>query len=277
MFVNMESRSSLNHNPPVASISITTRGADWAWTVFCIMAVSAFGMIIWRHFRAPGTRIFHNFAVFILLVSSICWFGMASDLGAAPVSIEFARGNEDFTGPTRAIWYVKYIQYFINVPLLLSLVTLATGLPLSDVLYIAFLGVVSVVSGLVGALVPSTYKWGFYVFAVVADLYILFHLWVPARRSISDYGLTSVSGAHVRGVGLLTLLFILYPIAWGLSEGGNKIAPDSEFIFYGILDIFLFPVFLFAHIYQLANVDFERFSWWGTGVGPAGNTEKPRV
>ena len=38
-------------------------------------------------------------------------------------------------------------------------------------------------------------------------------------------------------------LWFLYPIAWGLSEGGNVIAPDSEAVFYGILDIMAKPVF----------------------------------
>lgn len=44
--------------------------------------------------------------------------------------------------------------------------------------------------------------------------------------------------------GTLTLvLWIAYPIAWGVCEGGNIIAPDSEAIFYGILDLFAKPVF----------------------------------
>ncbi len=32
-------------------------------------------------------------------------------------------------------------------------------------------------------------------------------------------------------------ILLCYPIAWGVSEGGNVIPPDSEAIFYGILDI----------------------------------------
>ena len=52
--------------------------------------------------------------------------------------------------------------------------------------------------------------------------------------------------------GIWTLgLWFLYPIAWGLSEGGNVIAPDSEAVFYGILDILAKPGFgmllLFFH------------------------------
>lgn len=50
---------------------------------------------------------------------------------------------------------------------------------------------------------------------------------------------------------LTTFLWILYPIAWGVCEGGNIIAPDSEAVFYGILDLFAKPVFgallIFGH------------------------------
>ncbi len=38
-------------------------------------------------------------------------------------------------------------------------------------------------------------------------------------------------------------LWTLYPIAWGLSEGGNVISPDSEAVFYGLLDLMAKPVF----------------------------------
>lgn len=44
--------------------------------------------------------------------------------------------------------------------------------------------------------------------------------------------------------GVLTIfLWFLYPIAWGICEGGNVIAPDSEAVFYGILDLLAKPVF----------------------------------
>ena len=67
---------------------------------------------------------------------------------------------------------MRYIQYFINFPLLLLLLLLPTGLSFSDVLTTAFFGWVVVVSGLVGALIPSSYKWGFYGFGVASLMYI---------------------------------------------------------------------------------------------------------
>ena len=50
---------------------------------------------------------------------------------------------------------------------------LATGLTLSDIFTAMFMAWVFVVCGLVGALVASTYKWGFFVLGCIA----LFYIW----------------------------------------------------------------------------------------------------
>lgn len=67
---------------------------------------------------------------------------------------------------------MRYIQWFVSLPLLLLELLLATGLSLSDIALTAFVGAFMVIMGLVGALVPSTYKWGYYVFGGVSLLYI---------------------------------------------------------------------------------------------------------
>ena len=55
--------------------------------------------------------------------------------------------------------------------LLLELL-LATGLSFSDILTTLFMAWVVVVTALVGALVRSTYKWGYYALGLTALLYI---------------------------------------------------------------------------------------------------------
>lgn len=50
-------------------------------------------------------------------------------------------------------------------------------------------------------------------------------------------------------------LWFMYPIAWGLCEGGNVIAPDSEAVFYGILDIMAKPVFGALLLWGHRNID----------------------
>ena len=68
---------------------------------------------------------------------------------------------------------MRYIQWFVSLPLLLLELLLATGLSSSDIALAGFSAVVLVINGLVGALVPSDYKWGYYVFGCVA----LFYVW----------------------------------------------------------------------------------------------------
>ena len=50
---------------------------------------------------------------------------------------------------------------------------LTTGLPLSGLFLTVFMIVITVVTGLVGALTPTSYKWGFFVFGVLALFYVL--------------------------------------------------------------------------------------------------------
>jgi bacteriorhodopsin len=55
----------------------------------------------------------------------------------------------------------------------------------------------------------------------------------------------------------ITVIWLLYPVCWGISEGGNVITVDHEMIFYGILDIFAGPIFLFAFLAGLRNVEYD--------------------
>ena len=85
--------------------------------------------------------------------------------------VSFVRQLKPVHSPAQQ--YVRYIQWFITFPLLLLSVLLSTGLSLSDIMTTLFMGATLVICGLVGALISSTYKWGFYVFGSFA----LFYVW----------------------------------------------------------------------------------------------------
>jgi bacteriorhodopsin len=57
--------------------------------------------------------------------------------------------------------------------------------------------------------------------------------------------------------GYTAFIWILYPVCWGLSEGGNSITVTSEMVFYGVLDLFAGPVFLFGFLAGLQDVEYE--------------------
>ncbi|KAI0637041.1 heat shock protein 30 [Trametes polyzona] len=246
--------SSLDQNPPNADRHITAGGSDWLWAVFAIMALSDLIMVFWTFSRPRGTRLFHQIAIIVLTTATIAYFSMASDLGATPVRAEFSRGT---TG-TRQIWFVRYIQWFITLPLLLLELLLATGLSLSDIFTTMFMAWVFVVCGLVGALVASTYKWGYFVLGCMALFYIWYVLLGHGPRSTFAAGGVVRSG-YVRSAGYLSLLLLIYPIAWGCSEGGNVVSPTGEMIWYGILDLLAGPVFLFLFLWGLRTVEYGAF------------------
>lgn len=131
---------------------------------------------------------------------------------------------------------------------------LTAGLPWPTVLWTIFLDEVMIVTGLVGALVASDYKWGYFTFAMVALFGIAWNIIFVARKHAAVIG-SDVSRVFMRCGVLTTFLWFLYPIAWGLSEGGNVIAPDSEAVFYGVLDIFAKPIFGVLLILGHKNID----------------------
>ncbi|RDX56712.1 heat shock protein 30 [Lentinus brumalis] len=242
----------LDSNPPNATYHLSTHGSDWLWAAFSIFGVSLLAVVGLTFSRPRGSRLFHQIAVVVLTTGSLAYFSMASDLGATPVPVEF-RGDG-----TRQIWYVRYINWFITFPLLLLELLLATGLSLSDIFTTLFMAVVLVITGLVAALVPSTYKWGYYVFGVAALFYIWYVLlWHGPHTTFAAGG--ALRRGYLFAAGYLSLLLLIYPIAWACAEGGNVISVTSEMIWYGILDIFAGPIFLFFFLWELRGVDYASF------------------
>jgi bacteriorhodopsin len=88
----------------------------------------------------------------------------------------------------------------------------------------------------------------------VALAYILYQLVWEARRHSFALG-DDVRKVFFQCGTLTAVLWFLYPIAWGVCEGGNVISPDSEAIFYGILDLLAKPVFGALLIWGHRNID----------------------
>lgn len=127
-------------------------------------------------------------------------------------------------------------------------------MPWPTILYTIFLDIVMVVTGLVGALTSSTYKWGYFVFATVALFGIAFNVVSVGLKHASILGADIKRTFLICGVWTISLWF-LYPIAWGVAEGGNVIGADGEAIFYGILDILAKPVFGALLLWGHRNID----------------------
>lgn len=208
--------------------------------------------IVWAQTLPKGRRVFHHLAVFILTTAAIAYFTMASNLGGTPVYVEF--GN---TSRTRAIWYARYIDWVITTPALLLELVMATGLPLSDIIALIFFDEVMIITGLIGALVVSVYKWGYFAFGCAALVYIWWILLGPALKSATRLG-PEFKTAYMGSAIYLSFIWLLYPIAWGLADGGNVIGADGEMVFYGVLDVIAKPVFTVYHVWMVSRLDYSK-------------------
>jgi len=240
--------------PQRSDINITTRGSDFYWAITAAMALSAF-IFMGLSFRKPRhQRIFYYITASICLVASIAYFTMASNLGYAAIPVEFQRSNPKVAGVYREIFYVRYIDWVITTPLLLMDVLLTGGLPWPTVLYTILIDEIMIVTGLVGALVASSYKWGYFVFAMFA-LFFIFYNVVMVGRTYANHISPEVGRTYIICGAWTMFLWFIYPIAWGLCEGGNLISSDGEAVFYGILDLLAKPVFGALLIWGHRNID----------------------
>ncbi|KAL8645207.1 MAG: hypothetical protein Q9226_007403 [Calogaya cf. arnoldii] len=237
----------VNSHPPPHGVN----GATSAIGITAVCAIMTFTTLVFMglSFTKPRThRIFHYITAAITMVAAIAYFTMGADLGQTPIPVEFERSNPKVSGTAgvdnqnREIFYVRYIDWTITTPLLLLDLLLTAGMPWPTILYTILLDEIMIITGLIGALVQSSYKWAYFAFGMAAFLWVAYTVTYVARKHASSLG-ADISRIYLY-CGVWTIfLWFLYPIAWGLSEGGNVIAPDSEAIFYGILDIMAKPVF----------------------------------
>lgn len=228
-----------------AAIQITDHGSDWYWAVCALMTFCTLVFAGMSFTKPRQDRIFHYITASITLVAAIAYFSMASGIGQAPITVEFPYGGRygSFDGyVTREIFYVRYIDWFITTPLLLLDLLLTAGLPWPTIAVTILVDEVMIVTGLIGALTNTSYKWGYWLFGMLALFYVIYILAIQGRMYAKAIGPKNYKVYMACGV--LTLgIWLLYPIAWGLSEGGNVIHPDSEAAFYGVLDVIAKPVF----------------------------------
>lgn len=248
-------------NKTSAGISITSHGSDWYWTCFSVFGLFALihaSIYLVFHKSSSQERrnkaIYHIGALASNSVLAFAYFTLASNLGYAPVAVEF--NHIDIGDDTRQVFYARYIGWFLAYPGLLytfevnslaqNILSKSDYLQLFQTLFLQVCSTEVFVLGLlVGSVIHSSYKWGYWTFAVASGLFMITILFYHQFRTASKTSLTTKLL-----VPLFSLCFILYPVCWGLSEGGNVIQPDSEGVFYGVLDLINFWLIPLALIYD---------------------------
>lgn len=124
------------------------------------MGTVALGVLA-ASFKKPRTdRIFFYITAALNMTACIAYFAMGSNLGWTPINVEFARSEAIVAGRNRQIMYARYIDWVITTPLLLMDLLLTAAMPWPTIIWTIFLDEVMIVTGLIGALVSTRYKFG---------------------------------------------------------------------------------------------------------------------
>jgi len=260
MYLEARSNDVLNHNPPVAINNITSHGSNLAWAICALHAVLYLGAVAWTFTTNSRRRVFHYFALLILLIATIYYFVLASDLGSTAVPM-YLNNYE-----TRQVFYVRWVGYFLNFSLITFALALLSGADWPGVLFAVVLAMIWAVMYLCGALTISSYKWGFFVFAVYVQFVLVWQLLFVARTFAGRHDVVvrnAFSMLALYELGLMTL----YAVAWGVSEASNTIQNDSEMVFYAVLDVLTQGVFAVLLIFRTGNLDLDYLRLAGTDYG----------
>jgi len=261
----------LDVNRPNADRHLTVHGSDWLWAVTASMGLTFLSWLAWTlsrnkqpliaaHDTRKGNnngvsngvhrspvadrvplwleRVFHYLFTIAAFIGFISYFTMASDLGNTPIRQYMHHGNNP--QQTRQIFYVRYIYWFVAWPPILTANLLLSGVSWATIIFAIVLQEIWVVSWLCGALVSTSYKWGYYTFGLFAYFILAYIL---LSWGIEHSRLIRTSKEYTLLVGLLVLVWVGFPISWGLSEGANRLSVTGEMIFYGILDIIAIPLY----------------------------------
>ena len=112
----LETNPNLFSYPLRADITIDSHGSNWLWAVCALMSFTTLCIIAHSFTKHRSHRVFHYVTAAITLTAAISYFTMASNLGYAAIDVEFNRTGKRVRGITRAVFYVRYIDWFITTP-----------------------------------------------------------------------------------------------------------------------------------------------------------------
>ncbi|KAF7548847.1 hypothetical protein G7Z17_g6779 [Cylindrodendrum hubeiense] len=241
----------LNVNPAIGVDDILSEaGSDWLWAVTAIYIIAFIGLLVLCFTSPESDRVFHYLFTCVLLTGCVTYYAQASDLGWSAI-------EQLDDGSSRQIFYAKYINWVVAFPS----ITLALGL-LSDVSWTTifcnvFISWFWVLTYLVAAYTTTDYKWGFFAFGTFAWLILAMSTLNESYEAATRVG---IGRDYIILAGWTNLFWFLYPIAFGLSDGGNQIDVTNSFIFFGILDILLIPVFSFVFLFLARNWNYGKLN-----------------
>lgn len=250
----------LDVNPQSGDARLSDAGSDWLWAVTAIYIVSFLAYFALSFKPRNNERIFHYLFTIALFVGAIAYFSIASGIAYSVIPTQRNLGR----ALSYQIYFAKYINWVVAFPIIILALGLMSGVSWATILFNIFLAWIWIISYLCSAYTTTSYKWGFFGFGTFAYLMLAFQTLHPGRTSAARLGL---SRDYLMLAGWVNFLWMLYPIAYGISDGGNVVGVTGSFIFFGILDVLLIPGLAFAFMFLSKRWDYGALNLHFTQYG----------
>jgi len=253
-------------------------GKRTLWVVCVLMALSSlafYGMA----FRVPvQKRLFHVITSLITTIAFLSYYAMASGDGISynkTVETETHKHVPDtYQTIFREVYWARYVDWALTTPLLLLDLALLAGLNGASITVAIVADIIMILTGLFAAFSGNdAQKWGWYTIACIAYLTIVYQLALNGRAAAANKdGKTKAFFGAIAGFTLI--LWTIYPIIWGIADGGRVVGLDAEIVAYAVLDLLAKPVFgfwlLFTHD-SMASTSPSLEGFWSNGFGSQGS------
>jgi bacteriorhodopsin len=175
-----------------------------------VMAAGALLFVAWSRDPRGVPQYEYLIATFIPVWSGAAYLAMAFDQGKLAVDGQIT-------------YYARYLDWVVTTPLLLLALALTAmfGIKKDKTLIAALIGadVFMILTGLIADLSPTPIRFVWYGLGVAAFLVILYLIWVPLKAQADSQG-PELGRIFRRAAGLLTVLWVAYPLVWLLGPSG---------------------------------------------------------
>jgi bacteriorhodopsin len=115
-------------------------------------------------------------------------------------------------------------------------------------------------------------KWGWYAIACIAFLVVIWHLVLNGGAKAKAKS-TNLGKFYAAISGYTIVIWLVYPIIWGIADGARVLNVNQEIIAYAVLDILAKPVFgiwLLVMHSRMSEASLEVDGFWTNGLNGEG-------
>ncbi|KAJ6084623.1 Opsin [Penicillium sp. IBT 16267x] len=263
-------------NLPIFQLVHTT-GKRTLWVVTVLMGISAL-VFYTLSARAPlPKRVFHVLSALITTISFITYLALSTDQGVEFNYHYITHKNKHVPDThddiARAVLWLRFVNWALTIPLLLTNFALVSGLPGANLLSAIAANWVMLASAAFGSFAGHTSaRWAWLTLSCIAFLTMLHHAGFHAQRAAQnkDAMTRRFFGAYS---GSAFLALALFPIAFAAGTLALKISVDTETILYAIQDIFtqgLLSYWLVVSHDSAQGITLHLDGFWSHGIGNEG-------